>query len=299
MKIKFLGVGSAFTTPDYYQSNLLITARSGKQLLLDCGSDARFALAEYLMDERKVFDAVDAVYISHLHADHIGGMEWLAFSTYFSPQPSKLVLFMEGKLMQKMWDHCLKGGLECIEGKMMQLTDYFDCRPQAEDGTFNWEGIQCTLVKMPHIITDSRNFAPNNAPHFKKPSFFKKLGFSSLLKRKLFAATSPLNHYSYGLLLTETDGKGTSVFITTDTQFRPNIIADMAEKADIIFHDCETTPFNTPVHAHYDELCTLEAALKQKMWLYHYQPHPSYQTEADGFKGFVVKGQEFDLADSK
>jgi len=46
MKIKFIGVGSAFTTPDYYQPNILITARTGKKLLLDCGSDARFALAE-------------------------------------------------------------------------------------------------------------------------------------------------------------------------------------------------------------------------------------------------------------
>jgi len=34
MKIKFIGVGSAFTTQDYYQSNMLITARSGKDLLV-------------------------------------------------------------------------------------------------------------------------------------------------------------------------------------------------------------------------------------------------------------------------
>ncbi|MDM8523453.1 hypothetical protein QUF80_08790 [Desulfococcaceae bacterium HSG8] len=46
MKIKFLGVGSAFTTPEYYQSNMPVTSRSGKQLLVDCGGDIRFSLGE-------------------------------------------------------------------------------------------------------------------------------------------------------------------------------------------------------------------------------------------------------------
>jgi len=258
MKIKFLGVGSAFTTPDYYQSNMLITAHSGKKLLLDCGSDARFALAECNIQGDNVGEVIDAVYISHLHADHIAGMEWLAFSTYFSPSSKKLKLFMEEEMMRNLWEHSLKGGLERIDGKIMLLSDYFNCCPLDEDGTFSWEGIQCTLVKMPHVIT------------------------------------GPINHSSYGLLLRE--GVGPSVFITTDTMFRPDLIADLAQRAEVIFHDCETTHYNTPVHAHYTQLCTLPVDLKQKMWLYHYQPQPAYKPEADGFKGFVIKGQEFDFS---
>jgi ribonuclease BN (tRNA processing enzyme) len=257
MKIKFLGVGSAFTTPDYYQSNILITAQSGKNLLLDCGSDVRFALAECNIYGNNVGEVIDAVYISHLHADHIGGLEWLAFSTFFNPKHKKPMLFIEEQTMLELWEQCLKGGLGRIEGKMMHLSDYFDCHSLAKDGTFSWEGLQATLVKMPHVIT----------------------GYS--------------NHYSYGLLLREDDGP--SVFITTDTQFQPELIADIAQQVEVIFHDCETTPFNTPVHAHYNELKTLSPTLKQKMWLYHYQPQPDYNPEADGFKGFVVKGQEFDL----
>ena len=258
MKIQFIGVGSAFTTPEYYQSNMLITARSGKKLLLDCGGDARFSLAECGINSGNMGELIDGVYISHLHTDHIGGLEWLAFNTFFNPKSKKPMLFSEEKMMQELWEYSLKKGLGRIEGQITQLEDYFACYPQAETGTFYWESIAATLVKMPHVMTGSNN------------------------------------HYSYGLLLRE-PGEA-SVFISTDTQFQPTLIAEIALRADVIFHDCETTPFNTPVHAHYQELCTLPAALKQKIWLYHYQPQPTYQPQQDGFKGFVIKGQEFNFS---
>jgi ribonuclease BN (tRNA processing enzyme) len=260
MKIKFIGVGSAFTTQDYYQSNLLITAPSGKRLLLDCGSDARFALAESEIYGHNVGDMLDAIYISHLHADHIGGLEWLAFSTFFNPNAKKLKLFIEEQTMQQLWDQSLRGGLERLEGQQLHLTDYFDCHPLAKDGTFSWEGINFTLSQMLHVDTGS----PTN------------------------------NHYSYGLSLTADFCP--NIFITTDTKFNPDFIIEIANKVDLIFHDCETTPYNTPVHAHYTELRTLPLFTKRKIWLYHYQSQSTYQPEEDGFRGFVLKGQEFDFS---
>lgn len=259
MKIKFIGVGSAFTTPEYYQSNMLVTVRSGKKMLLDCGSDARFALSECNINNYNLGDEIDAIYISHLHADHIGGMEWLAFNTYFGPKRVKPKLFMEAQLMDQMWNNSLRGGLGCIEGKEMHLSDYFKCRPLSCNASFLWEGIGFTLVEMPHVITEGRN------------------------------------HNSYGLVVKAERYKGSSVFITMDTHFQPDCIAAISEKVRLIFHDCETSRYKSIIHTHYEDLCTLHAEIKQKMWLYHYQPNPDYNPEADGFKGFVKKGQEFNF----
>jgi ribonuclease BN (tRNA processing enzyme) len=260
MKIRFIGVGSAFTTPDYYQSNLLITAPSGRKILVDCGTDIRFSLREGMPETAAPYEGIDAIYISHLHSDHIGGMEWLAFQTYFNPEQQRPRLYMEETIMREMWHTSLKGGLGCIEGKRMHLTDYFDCRPAAAAGSFVWESIRFTLVQMAHITTGYRDF------------------------------------YSYGLLISDVAERWPTVFFTTDTQYRPHLIREIGREAAIIFHDCETSPVRSIVHAHYRDLRELPAELRARMWLYHYQPQPTVDPKKDGFLGFVKKGQEFDLA---
>ncbi|MBF0557185.1 MAG: response regulator [Nitrospirae bacterium] len=256
--IKFLGVGSQFSGYAYYHSNVLITARSGKNLLIDCGGDIRFSLEEADIKLENLSREIDAVYISHLHSDHIGGLETIALSAYFNPADRKPKLFAEEKLIRRLWLDSLKGGLQCIQGRCMEIDDYFECHPVQESGAFIWEEIKFRLMKMPHIQSGQRD------------------------------------HDSYGLIIEE-QNEGANVFFTADTQFRPELIKEMADKVDIIFHDCETTPFKTGVHAHYEELCTLPEDVKRKIWLYHYQPDPDYNAEADGFMGFVIKSQEFEI----
>ena len=164
--------------------------------------------------------------------------------------------------MNEIWNHSLKGGLGCIAGKEMHLSDYFDCRPLSDNATFWWEGIRFTLAEMPHVTTNGGN------------------------------------HNSFGLLIKE-ENEEPVVFITTDTQFQLEFISKISKKVSLIFHDCETSPFKSNIHAHYEDLCTLPAEIKQKMWLYHYQPDPHYKPEADGFKGFIKKGQEFYFTSEK
>ena len=106
---------------------------------------------------------------------------------------------------------------------------------------------------------------------------------------------SSRNHYSYGFSLNEKKSPDRTVFITTDTLFRSELFDQAAKNSSLIFHDCETAPFKSNVHAHYDELLTLPLKVRKKIWLYHYQPKPDYDPEKDGFKGFVVKGQEFSI----
>ncbi len=260
MKIKFIGVGSAFTTPEYYQSNMLITAPTGKKLLLDCGSDARFSLKDAVAEGIDPLSELDAIYISHLHADHIGGLEWVAFSTYFNPALPTLKLFTEESIIEPLWHHSLKGGLACVENKSLQLQDYFHCITVQNGCSFEWEGLSLTPVRMPHMNCREANL------------------------------------FSYGLILRQLDGRA-SAFITTDTKFCPNTIERILPNVDLVFHDCETASTPSGVHAHYNELCRLDRQSRAKIWLYHYLPSPTQDPINDGFLGFVKKGQEFCLGE--
>jgi ribonuclease BN (tRNA processing enzyme) len=253
MKIRFIGVGPQSAGRDQYHSNMVLTSPAGKRMLIDCGGDARFSLAECGIGPTDL----DAVYISHLHSDHIGGMEWLAFSTYFGKERKRPVLFAEKGLLGRLWNNSLRGGLECIQAKRTLLADYFDCQPQAVATPFYWEDIRFEMVKMLHTAGEQCNL------------------------------------YSYGLLIQGPRAGGVSLFVSTDAVFQPDLLMKIATRAGVIFHDCETSPFRTGVHAHYEQLCSLPATVKAKTWLYHYQANPGYLPRADGFQGFVVKGQEF------
>lgn len=250
MKLRFVGSGSAFTLNNY-QSNMLLEAENGTKLLIDCGADIRFALRDLGLDHRDI----DNVYISHLHSDHVGGMEWLGFARKFDPSCTKPRLFISRYIKNELWSNVLAGGMLSLQGEVADLDTYFEVHTIPKNHGFVWEGVDFQLVQAIHIMS----------------------GFHLVP--------------SFGLMFTVND---ITTFLTTDTQFSPTQITDFYNMADIIFHDCETAQYKSGVHAHYESLQTLPAEVKKKMWLYHYQDGPLPDARADGFLGFVKKGQVFD-----
>jgi len=231
MKLTFVGTGSAFCM-DNYQTNMLIS-RNGRNLLIDAGGDIRFGLKEIGMG----YKDINSIYVTHCHADHIGGLEWFAFCTYFDPTViEKIELIGNNKLVRELWDNCLKGGLKSIQGYQPRLHDYFDLVQVRENRKFDWEGITFEIVQSIHIMNKY--------------------------------AIVP----SFGLMITDPD-TGKKIYYTGDTQFNPNQIRDFYDEADLIIQDCETSPFKSGVHANYSELRSdeLSPEIRAKMLLQHYQ----------------------------
>ncbi|MBN2689104.1 MAG: ribonuclease Z [Gammaproteobacteria bacterium] len=249
--LTFLGTGSAFATEGVYHSNMLLVTPKNKKLLIDCGSDIRFALR----DAGLSYQDIDQVYISHLHADHIGGLEGLALTSYFNPKKHKPTLYINEKLAKILWETSLAGGLRTLRDINVNLETYFNL--EAIDKEFTWEGIKFDLISAMHIY-DNKKEAP-----------------------------------CFGLFFNINDK---NIYITADTQYTPDRLMPIYEKADIIFHDCETGQFPSGVHAAFDDLINLPKHIKEKMWLYHYNASdvPSAkETKEKGFLGFVKQGQTF------
>ncbi|MDF2835075.1 MAG: beta-lactamase domain protein [Paenibacillus sp.] len=156
MYITMLGTGSAFAKR-FNNNNALIEAGQSR-LLVDCG----ITLPKALHDQEVSFSELDAVLISHIHGDHVGGLEELAFQMMFK-YGRKPVLYIADTLVAPLWEHTLKGGL--VQGELNELEHFFEVRPLSPGRTYELlPGIKVELIKTDHIPgKDSYSFIFNDA----------------------------------------------------------------------------------------------------------------------------------------
>ena len=256
MKFTFLGSGSAFVLGnENYHSNILIEI-GDDNLLFDAGTTIADAL--YYYGRKDVFD-IKNIFLTHNHADHNGGLEYIGFKRYFGTFPfglDKPKLFSSRIILDELWNECLKGGMKYV-GAEPFLDTYFDVKPFTRYG-------------------DIENFMVGDAIFMPVPTDHCKC--------------MP----SYGLVVTH---NFISVLITGDSKIFDAIDEEMYEDADIIFHDCEVKDYPNSVHAQYHELNALPPEIKAKMYLYHYTTDNGAidlpDAVADGFRGFVERGKNF------
>lgn len=143
MKVTMVGTGSAFAKK--YDNNNALIETGGYTMLVDCG----ITLPKALHEMGRGFDELDAVLISHIHGDHVGGLEELAFQMMFKYQ-RKPVLYIEERLVEPLWEQTLRGGL--TQGQLGKMEDFFEVRTLKE-GEANKlaPGLTVELLKTRHI----------------------------------------------------------------------------------------------------------------------------------------------------
>src|SRR5258707_14598075 len=74
MKLVILGSGTSFPHPQRAAAGFWLETETGS-LLLDCGPDTPHRMAQGNLD----WPNLDAIWISHLHLDHCGGLAAFLF----------------------------------------------------------------------------------------------------------------------------------------------------------------------------------------------------------------------------
>jgi ribonuclease BN (tRNA processing enzyme) len=88
LTVTFAGSGDAFGSGGRYQACIHLRPEGGSPVLLDCGATSLSALKRLGLDPGEIA----AVFISHLHGDHFGGLPFLILDGQFSRRTTPLAV---------------------------------------------------------------------------------------------------------------------------------------------------------------------------------------------------------------
>ena len=230
--IQFVGTGNAWSKPPVnYNTNALVRC-DGHTWLIDCGLLCPLGLCDMGVSQA----AIEGVYISHLHGDHVSGLEELLFTRFFAYH-GRLDLWLPQGLLRghssfegsDIWDNCLRASMETsVHGnpKLLTLRDYANVHVLNFGEPASIYGLPCEIFPVEHV---------------------------------------PLRP-AYGLIL---DNR---VAYTSDCSFSYQRIVKLIERGmEIIFHEVTfAPPFEYNIHTAFLELARLPREIAEHIVLMHY-----------------------------
>lgn len=142
MKVTFLGCGDGFSVLQGHNSALLTFAETN--LCIDFPESNHLGLYQLGMK----LNQIENIFITHLHEDHINGLQKLALFHRVYPGKAKPKLFVPAGLKNDLWQ-ILRHGLELTTRGKLAFDDYFDI--ECVEGRFSVAGVAFELVQTLHV----------------------------------------------------------------------------------------------------------------------------------------------------
>lgn len=175
MQIEVIGVGDAFS--EKYNSSSIVIKAGEFHLMIDCCERIRKALREAREKSGSglQLDQIDHVLLTHLHGDHVGGLEAYAFYKLFVDR-RKPQLYAGSPVLAELWEGRLKAPMQQLynpdftELRHLKLEDYFELNPLEPGGVSE-------IGPLAVEIFPTRHHIPTFAARFEWNG--RKLGYSA------------------------------------------------------------------------------------------------------------------------
>lgn len=227
MKITVLGCGDAFSRK--LGTTSFLVEQGTVKLVIDCG-----AAVPAQVDALVGLENITHYFISHVHGDHVGGLEEVAFRNYFQHKRTPCLL-LGSDLIPTLWTDYLVGSLRDL------LTPDGQTNMVASLATYFYVS-QCGTMKWYEIKEGDLNFVLYQTKHVGVKSNYSILIRNNLTEKQAYFTCDCVveNKHPY-------------------------------RSADLIFQDCSVTPkYPATVHTHVEDLVTLPQEVQEKMILVHY-----------------------------
>jgi len=115
--VTFAGCGDAFGSGARFQACIHLRLETGEAVLLDCGATSLTALRQAGLDPAEI----GAVFVSHLHGDHFGGLPFLILDGQFSGRTAPLLIAGPPGTRQRLTE-----AMECLFPGSAQVRRRFE-----------------------------------------------------------------------------------------------------------------------------------------------------------------------------
>lgn len=132
LEVVVLGVGDTFS--EQHHSTALLLECAGFRLAVDCPDQYRGVLkaAADKCGRALSLSDIDHVLITHVHGDHMNGLEGVAFFKHFVDR-KRLQLLTAPELREQIWEQRLKASMGVlwngVEHRELSFDDYFEHVP--------------------------------------------------------------------------------------------------------------------------------------------------------------------------
>lgn len=272
--LRFLGSGGAFSR-QYGTTCSLVTLPSGEKWLIDCGRQAPDQLWAAGLDWHEIAGQI----ITHVHGDHIFGLEDFAFQRYYQSRAGVPGVMFGGPKPQFVAHSAVQREVwESLAASLRYLK--IDGNPRAG-----------TLGSYFDVLEPTRWEAPADNP-WRHSETFECGGVPVIVRESEHVPGKP----SCSLEFHVGDGD-TIAWWSGDSTVDAEFLTSIEARTTIYFHDCTFTDYPGQVHGAFRLLEKLPESVRRKMVLMHHEDdietHRA-QVEALGFR-VGLPGQTYDL----
>lgn len=275
MTLRMLGAGGAFSRR-YGTTCSMLTTAGGDRWLIDCGRQA----PDQLWEAGLTWHDLAGQIITHVHGDHVFGLEDFAFMRYYETHSGVDAVTRGGPRPRFIAHSAVEAEVwETLAASLRYVKQ--DDNPRAG-----------TLEHYFEVVRAGSSEDPRDNPWRHSESFATE-GLSLVARESVHVPGKP----SCSLEIELSDGSDRIAWWSGDCTVDQAFLESIDARTSIFFHDCTFTDYPGQVHGSFSLLEKLPESIRKKMVLMHHEDNIEEnrgRAEALGFR-LGLPGSVWDL----